>query len=174
MAFCAKCGTQVTDDAKFCPNCGATVNVAPGQSAREVYDEVRARVKETAQKVRENTLDHSTAFSAEDAKQNLWMAILCYLGILVLVPIFVVKDSPFVRFHANQGLALLLVEVVLSVLERIVDLVFGFFWPLELIGGIVVGVAGLACFIWMILGIVGAAKGEAKELPVIGKIHILN
>lgn len=29
MAFCVKCGAQIADDAKFCPNCGEKVAVAP-------------------------------------------------------------------------------------------------------------------------------------------------
>ena len=29
MAFCGKCGTQVGEGEKFCPNCGAPIEAAP-------------------------------------------------------------------------------------------------------------------------------------------------
>ena len=35
------------------------------------------------------------------------------LGILCLVPILAAKDSPFAKYHANQGLVLFLLEIVL-------------------------------------------------------------
>ena len=44
----------------------------------------------------------------DDAEKNKIFGILAYLGILCLVPIFAAKDSPFAKYHANQGLVLLL------------------------------------------------------------------
>ncbi len=53
------------------------------------------------------------------------MGILCYLGILVLIPIFAAKDSKFVRFHANQGLILLLASVAYGIATWLVTLIIG-------------------------------------------------
>ena len=33
MKFCQSCGTQILDDAAFCPNCGASVAAEPAQQA---------------------------------------------------------------------------------------------------------------------------------------------
>ena len=43
-----------------------------------------------------------------DFEKNKIFAILAYLGILVLIPILAAKDSPFAKYHANQGLVLLI------------------------------------------------------------------
>lgn len=42
MAFCANCGTQLADDAKFCPGCGQAVNAAPVTPATPVAPEAPA------------------------------------------------------------------------------------------------------------------------------------
>ena len=48
----------------------------------------------------------------KNGDQEKVLAVLAYLGILVLVPIFMGKKSKYVRFHSNQGLILLIGEVV--------------------------------------------------------------
>ena len=35
--FCAKCGTEMKDEAKFCPKCGASIGIAPEASVVENY-----------------------------------------------------------------------------------------------------------------------------------------
>ncbi len=94
--------------------------------------------------------------------------VLSYIGILVLVPIFA-GQSEFARFHANQGLVLFLAEVVLGAASGIVSAlpIVGF------VGGLAAGIVSVASLVFMIIGIVNAAQGEMKELPVIGTIRIL-
>jgi RNA polymerase subunit RPABC4/transcription elongation factor Spt4 len=42
MAFCAKCGTQMKEDAKFCPSCGAQAGgVAPATPATEKVGNIK-------------------------------------------------------------------------------------------------------------------------------------
>ena len=48
-----------------------------------------------------------------DVNANKVMGVLAYLGILVLIPIFAAKGSKFARSHANQGLILLILEIVI-------------------------------------------------------------
>ena len=55
-----------------------------------------------------NTSDTTTQFDPRDIEQNKLMAILAYLGILVIIPILAAKESKFARFHSNQGLILLI------------------------------------------------------------------
>lgn len=94
-------------------------------------------------------------------ENNKLMGILSYLGILVLIPIFAVKDDAFVRYHANQGLVNCIIAIVASILSAI---------PII---GIVAGLVGIVCFVFMILGIINVVKGEMKPLPLIGGIQIL-
>lgn len=97
-----------------------------------------------------------------DASANKVMAILAYFGILVLIPLFAAKESKFARFHANQGLILLIFSVVIFIAGSFIPGISAIIWLLN------VAVAILA-----IIGIVHAAKGEAQELPLVGKIHII-
>ena len=102
------------------------------------------------------------AIDPTDVNANKVMAILAYLGILVFIPIFAAKESKFARFHANQGLILFICSVVIFVVGRIPGL-SAIAWILNLIVAV-----------FAVLGIINAAKGEAKELPLIGKFRIIS
>ena len=58
-----------------------------------------------------NTPDTTAQFDPQDVELNNRLSLLSYLGILVLIPIFLVKRSRFAKYHANQGLALLIMNV---------------------------------------------------------------
>ena len=107
----------------------------------------------------------------KDAEDNKIMGILAYFGILFLVPYFAAKESPFAKFHANQGCVLFIVEIALVVVLQI----FGWIlpWSLALILSLLSLVVYLGIAVLAIMGIINAAKGEMKELPVIGKYSIL-
>lgn len=95
--------------------------------------------------------------TSQSHSSNTMMAVLAYLGILVIVPLVSdAKNDPFVKFHAKQGLVLLIVWIVASV-----------FSVVPFIGLISFFVYFIA-FVLMIIGIMNASKGEMKELPVIG------
>ncbi len=86
---------------------------------------------------------------------NTGMAILAYIGILVLIPFLTdAKNDPFVKFHIKQGLVLLIFWVLGSV----------FFW-IPFIGWLL----WLGVIVLMIMGIMNASNGQQKELPVIGQ-----
>lgn len=88
------------------------------------------------------------------------MAILAYIGILILIPFLVEKNDPFVKFHIKQGLVLFIIEVIIWVI-----LYMGFFfymlWPL-------IQLINLCVLVLAIIGIVNAAQGKEKELPLVG------
>ena len=54
------------------------------------------------------------------------MAVLAYFGILVLIPILAAKESKFARFHANQGLILLITGVAYSIFVQVVIKIVAF------------------------------------------------
>ena len=101
------------------------------------------------------------AIDPSDISANKVMAILAYIGILVLIPLFAAKDSKFARFHTNQGLILFICNVVIYFISLIPGL--------KAIGWIL----SVAALVFAIIGIIGAAKGETKELPLIGKYRII-
>ncbi len=115
-----------------------------------------------------NTADYTEEMDPQDIEKNKVMAVLAYLGILVLIPLFAAKDSKFARFHCGQGLVLLIAEVIVSVVASILGLI-----PVvRVIFGIISGLLGLCFLVLLIIGIVNAVNGKAKELPVIGKFRL--
>lgn len=99
--------------------------------------------------------------------------VLAYLGWLVLVPILAGKTE-FSRFHANQGLVLAIAATVVSIVVGIATGVLMVLVPiLGIILGSLTGLIGLAELILMIMGIVNAAQGQMKPLPIIGGIKLL-
>ncbi len=107
---------------------------------------------------------------AADVEKNKVFAILAYVGILVLVPILAAKDSPFAKYHANQGLLLFLASIVIGVVLRGCG---GTIFPhIPIIGTIDCcltcvdnPVAMVAILAFMIMGIINAANGKMKPLP---------
>ena len=99
------------------------------------------------------------------------MGVLAYLSILVLIPIFAGGKSKFVRFHANQGLALLGIEVVLFVLYSVI-------FPIAIFSGLgilllILGLLNIGVLVLVVLGIVNVVTGEEKPLPLIGGFTLL-
>ena len=92
------------------------------------------------------------------ASSSTGMAILAYLGILVVIPLVMNREDQFVKFHSKQGLVLLITWVIAN-----------FIWAIPVLGWIVSPIINLSCFILMILGIINATEGQTKELPIIGK-----
>ncbi len=115
------------------------------------------------------TPDYTSSFDPADVQNNRVMGVLSYLGILVLIPLFAAKESPFARFHCNQGIVLAVAEVVVSIAFRILR-------KLPLIGwifSIIAALAGIGMFVLAVIGIINAANGRAKELPIIGGFQII-
>ncbi len=50
---------------------------------------------------------------------DLIFGILCYLGILWIIPLLVNKKNEFFRLHLAQGLVVLILEVILGILGRL-------------------------------------------------------
>ncbi len=100
-----------------------------------------------------------------DVEKNKTMAILSYF-IFFLPLITDAKDSPFAKFHANQSLVLLLFIIVGNVVAGMLSFV--------LIGFLLMPILGLAALVFWIMGIMNAANGKMKELPLIGGIHLLD
>ena len=120
------------------------------------------------------TPDTTHEFDPQDIEKNKVMAILAYFGILVIIPILAAKESRFARFHSNQGLILLIAAILYSVAYSILNsIILSISWHLIWIMSIIALVCGLAFLAWFAIGIINAAKGRAKELPLIGHFKIL-
>jgi uncharacterized membrane protein len=69
------------------------------------------------------------------------MLVLCYLGLLALVPYLAARDAPVIRHHARQGVALGLLGVGCAGLSLVPFL--GFIGHLGLVGVLVLSVIGI-------------------------------
>ena len=172
MTYCGKCGAQVQDGVKFCQGCGAEIIQAQPQQAQPA---AQAPQNDFSQKLQNfnNTADTTAEFDANDINSNKAMAILAYFGPLVLIPILAAKGSKFARYHSNQGLILLIASVLYGIAYSILSsIILAISWRLYFIVSII-GLVSIVITILAIIGIINAATGKAKELPLIGKFKIL-
>ncbi len=150
--YCKNCGFSVPDNAFRCPNCGA--------------------VNETGY-----TADYTAQYDPRDVQDNKVYAALSYLSILFVIPLLCARHSYYARFHVNQGIVLLIFAAIYNLLQQVITKVlwslFSFFPLIPGAVSAVLSLFGLVFVVLMILGIVNAATGKARELPIIGKIHLL-
>ncbi len=191
MAFCENCGSPLEENLKFCPNCGTRLQAAPAAPAEAPFaepapaapevpvEEPAAAVPPVQEKIENafrqvsDTADTSAAYSTQQVSEGKVMAVLAYFSILVLIPLFAAKDKPFARFHTNQGLILLIAEILWSIVDGIIGKILGGVPLLGGLWGVIDALVGIAIFVLAILGIINAAKGRAKELPFLGAFRIL-
>lgn len=119
--------------------------------------------------------NENIVFNTEDVNQNKVYGILAYIGFLFIVPLLAAKESPYAKFHANQGLVLFLAEFILGVVVGVINVILtiatlGVLTPLCTLLSSAVTVFG---FVLMVMGIINANSGEAKKLPLIGNITII-
>ncbi len=104
-------------------------------------------------------VEETPPVNAPEQKKNTGMGVLCYLSILVLIPLLSeAKNDPFVKFHIKQGLVLFVAEVANGILSRI-----------PTIGPIVAIPVSLVLLFLLVKGILTVVKGEEKPLPLIGQ-----
>ena len=98
-----------------------------------------------------------------------WMSFLAYWGILFFLPLVVVPTSEEGKFHANQGLTLLLAGIAVSIVSSILSAI-----PfIRFLGTLLSVVGGAACLVLAIIGMINALNGEQKKLPFIGEYTFL-
>lgn len=179
--FCSKCGKEIKDEAAFCPYCGAkTTEEATKEKATDENEAGKAAEnaenEDFAAKIAKlnDTKDTTSEFDKEDIDNNKGMSILAYLSWLVLIPIFAAKKSRYAQFHANQGLILAIIDTAYWIVNGVITGILMIVSPIaSAIVCAITGLFGLVFLVLVILGIVNAASGKAKELPVIGKYRIL-
>ena len=93
------------------------------------------------------------------------MLILSYLWLLCLIPLITKKEDREIQWHAKNGLALMIAEVVLWIILFVV----GFFMP-DIVG---CGLATVQCVLWLgivvlhIIAMMKALKGERLRIPMV-------
>jgi len=146
MAFCAACGTQMADNAAFCPKCGAASG--SGVSAPPPAAPAGAPIA-------------TTPMAENIAGMLAYFTIIPAIIFLLIEPY---NRNRFVRFHCFQCLftcaALIVLHIILSF--------FGYFIPVLMFG--VWGLLGLAELALWILLVVKAYQHEMFKLPIVGDL----
>ena len=74
----------------------------------------------------------------------------------------------YAKYHANQGFILFLAEAVVVIANAILG-------KIPLLGRILPALLSLAILALIIIGILNAANGKAKQLPLIGNLlHVFD
>ena len=180
MAFCANCGTEVNDGTKFCPSCGAAIGAAQANAPENGAAQADASAPKNAFEKLNDTPDYTGQFSADDIEKNKIMAVLSYLHVLVLVPMFAAKESPYAQYHAKQGVTLFVCYIAYHVLSFVLRLIktTQYIWGVPYqatppIIGTIIWLLSIPLAVLSIIGILNALNGRAKELPIIGKFKIM-
>ena len=188
MKKCMKCGKELSDIAKFCPNCGCPVGEAqntppldensdPAFGAGAAAPQFGTAAQQTKPndflEALKNPKNRTAEMNTEDISLNNRLAVLSYLGIFFVIPGFLVKKSPYCKFHANQGLLLFLIGILLTVIRSVIRRPLMMVRFLKPIVGLIFTLARLCLLALRIIGMIHAGKGEAKELPFIGSVRII-
>lgn len=150
MAFCSKCGTNVSDGTAFCPQCGAAIGAAaapPPYASAPPY------------------AAYPAAPATSGLQENV-AGLLCYvLGWLTGIIFLLIDKRPFVRFHAAQSIV---VFGALFVIRIALAFTIGgtYYLGLGLMHLMLFFLFGLVTFIlWLVL-MVQAYQGKWFEIPI--------
>lgn len=111
-------------------------------------------------------MENQEVKTSNDVDQNKILAVVGYIvPILFFVPLVTdAKNSPFAKFHANQQLILFIAAILVNVVGTIIP-ILGWF--------LILPFGSLFLIIAAIIGIINAAKGEMKPLPLIGGFTLI-
>jgi len=87
------------------------------------------------------------------------LAYLTWIGWLIA---FLAGDREGAKFHLNQGLVLAIAALIKGILSFL-------HFP-----GLLTWLLGVVLFVFCVIGIYNAYKGEEKELPIVGAFKVLN
>lgn len=103
----------------------------------------------------------------QDIEENKFFAIMAYLSLLCLVPLFTKKDSPFAYYHAKQGLGLFALNVAFYVLIEILVTISPYqMWR---IWNLFSTLGWLVILGFMIIGIWHVVEKKMEPLPFLGQ-----
>lgn len=185
---CPKCNKDVKSTDKFCSSCGEALKKKKSTKKNEStinQDEIFNKIGDNLEKILD-TEDTTKNYTKKDVEDNKGLSILSYLGPLALVPYFYNKNSKYVKYHATQGMNLLVIWIVYSIVSALLYMIKFTKSCEHFLGGIItncvkvtpwwiklpVDIVGLILFAISVIGIVYAITGKAKKLPIVDKVNI--
>lgn len=136
----------------------------PGAQADEQQQERQTNWFENLKDKFFNPRDLTDQYDPQDIEKSKGIAGITYL--VFFLPFLAAKDSAFARFHANQGLLLLIAYV----LWQQIDWILGY---IPFVGGLVFFVGRVIIIIAGLMALVSAFNGKARQLPFIGHFTLI-
>jgi uncharacterized membrane protein len=116
----------------------------------------------------------------QDIAQNKGFAILAYFLFFVPLLMGTHRTSPYVKFHTNQGLIMFILGVGWGIVYGILMAIItpSIFaspaaWSTFQVISVLIGLLWLVPLALLIIGVINAASGQFKRLPVIGQIELI-
>ena len=111
----------------------------------------------------------------EDLKGKKFTACLSYLFWLTVIPMIYSTESKFIKYHANQGFVLAIVETIFLIITAIVSKVL---WSASRATSLLVETTMLMVFVGVfgvlsLIGIFNVIRGKEKPIPTFGHIKLL-
>ena len=165
MAFCGNCGIETDDGVRFCPSCGTEIGTAPAEKTTQAEQNTGYAPSSVP-----GAPKHA---DTRDAQDNRTMAILAY--ILFFIPLLtgVYKTSPFAKFHTNQGTVLFIAALIWSIAYSILSSILVFIPIIGWLLMLALSLTGFVFPVFCIIGIINAANGVIKPLPLMGNFEII-
>ena len=171
MSQCLRCGESLSEQARFCPRCGAAVSLVGPVEQKVTVSQASTEGPKTAEKPlgvsRTETSGETLPIPENIAGVVAYVTILPAVVFLFLEPF---KRNFFVRFHAFQhlflwvaGFVIAVVAGILSALLQLIPFMRVLVFPL---GGLIT----LAWFFVWVLLVVKAYQHELFKLPIIGDL----
>jgi len=91
------------------------------------------------------------------------MVVLSYLGLLALIPYLTKKEDPDIHWHAKNGVGLLILDIVLSVIFWIIDAAISTMIGCSFLGCIL----PIALLVLHVYCIIQAVGGKRPRIPVV-------
>ncbi len=156
---CKNCGAKLKDNDTFCGECGAPVENQQNVQQNN-YTPNQQNVQYNNYNPNQQNVN-ADGVSEQEINDGKVMAVLSYLGCLLIIPAIAANKNKFVRFHLGQGLILFIASVIGGLLSFI-----------PYVGTVLNSIVSIVVFVFMILGIVNACQGKMTGLPLIGDIQI--
>ena len=108
-----------------------------------------------------------------DRKLTGVVAYLTWVGLLIA---YLAGDREGAKFHLNQALVIWLAGTIFGIATGILSVLSGLpflGWIVAALVGLISLVGGIFFFVCWLMGLIYAIQEQEKEVPLLGRIHLL-
>lgn len=171
MPFCTKCRTFIPDGVDVCPGCG-------NSRAQRSQTQTQNPPAPPPKKRRGNsflgklfaTMDYTDSYDSQDIKQHTNIALLSYIGPLLIFPLIFARKSPYAMFHFCQGL----MNTVIGILYVLFFSLISSFLTQGILPLLLILLFALTVVfpVFAVVGIVNVFAKRGRTLPWFGRIRL--